>query len=364
MASRSFQPDPLMVLLLIASILALLRESERPGHGRLGLAVGLSAAAILVKPVALFQILGAEAALGRSDRRKSPTRRLGRRLLFAGLALGPALLYYGLRLASGPVAAQAEKSFVPALLVRGAFWRGWAEQIGTTVGWPLLLLGLAGLVLCPDLRYRRMLTGLWAGYAAFGLVFTYHVQTHDYYQLQLLPLVALSAAPLGLRVRLLLGQRAEDFRWQLTGALAALVVVTGPVLSHVSVAATETAEGRLLLERSTAPEIGEQVGHSTRTIVLALEYGKPLLYHAEISGLPWPRRSDMEIRRSLGREVPGAERCLEDLRRELDAEYFVVTDLRELQEQPELRGLLDSRFPVLAESPHHRIYDLRSSTSP
>jgi hypothetical protein len=190
------------------------------------------------------------------------------------------------------------------------------------------------------------------------------VQTHDYYQLQLLPLVALSVAPLGLRARLLAGRRVEDIRWQLAAALAALVLVTGPILSHVSVAATETAEGRLLLESSTAPEIGERVGHSTRTIVLALEYGKPLLYHAEISGLPWPRCSDMETRRSLGHEVPSAERRFEELRREIDAEYFVVTDLRELREQPALEELLDSRFALHAESPHYRIYDLRSFGPP
>lgn len=364
MASRSFQPDPLMILLLIGTILALLRESERPGQGRLGVAAGLAASAILVKPVALFQILGAEAALGRGDRRRDRGRRLARRILFLGLALGPAALYYGLRMASGPMAAQAEKSFVPGLLVRAEFWQGWAEQIGMTVGWPLVLLGLAGLALCPERRYRRMIAGLWLGYLAFGLVFTYHVQTHDYYQLQLLPLVALSTAPLGLRVRRLLGGRVEDLRWQLAGALAALVVVTGPVLSRVSMAATETAEGRLLLESSTAPEIGDQVGHSTRTIVLALEYGKPLLYHAEISGVPWPRRSDMETRRSLGREVPSAERRFEELSREVDAEFFVVTDLRELEEQPDLRALLDSRFALHAESPHYRIYDLRSSGRP
>ncbi len=38
---------------------------------------------------------------------------------------------------------------------------------------------------------------LWAGYALFGLYFNYHISTHDYYSLPLIPIAALSLAPAG-----------------------------------------------------------------------------------------------------------------------------------------------------------------------
>ena len=44
-----------------------------------------------------------------------------------------------------------------------------------------------------------------------------------------------------------------------------------------------------------------------------------------------------------------------------DPREFYRTALRELREQPDLRELLDSRYALLAESPHYRIYDLRSA---
>jgi hypothetical protein len=47
-----------------------------------------------------------------------------------------------------------------------------------------------------DDKKRRFLLGLWAGYAVFGIYFNYHISTHDYYSLPLIPIVALSIAPL------------------------------------------------------------------------------------------------------------------------------------------------------------------------
>src|SRR5258706_7370780 len=38
--------------------------------------------------------------------------------------------------------------------------------------------------------------GLWAGYFLFGIYFNYHISTHDYYSLPLIPIVLLSLAPL------------------------------------------------------------------------------------------------------------------------------------------------------------------------
>ena len=64
LASTSFQPDPLMVMLFLAASLAILRHHERPTRSRFVAAALLSAAAVFVKPgIATFFVLPLFAAL-------------------------------------------------------------------------------------------------------------------------------------------------------------------------------------------------------------------------------------------------------------------------------------------------------------
>src|SRR5262245_57857565 len=62
-ASRSFQPDPAMVMWIAASALALLRYGERPKASTLALAGICGALAVLTKPMALFPVVGAFAGV-------------------------------------------------------------------------------------------------------------------------------------------------------------------------------------------------------------------------------------------------------------------------------------------------------------
>ncbi len=75
-ASRAFHPDALMVALLVASYLALLAWGERGGTGRLLGAAAASGAAILVKPMAVFQLVAGFLALwlARRGRPSAPPR--------------------------------------------------------------------------------------------------------------------------------------------------------------------------------------------------------------------------------------------------------------------------------------------------
>ena len=73
-ASTSFQPDPLMVMLIVASILATVRHHERPTRQRLGVALAVSAAGVFIKPgIPAFFTLPTFAALAiaRSGRRRA-----------------------------------------------------------------------------------------------------------------------------------------------------------------------------------------------------------------------------------------------------------------------------------------------------
>jgi len=94
-ASRSFQPDPLMIMMFIASVYAVFRYYTAPSGSRLAVACVLSGIAVLVKPVCLFPIFGAFFAI------RIPTRDITRIFLnkdlyiFLAAIVTPALSYYG-----------------------------------------------------------------------------------------------------------------------------------------------------------------------------------------------------------------------------------------------------------------------------
>jgi hypothetical protein len=88
-ASRSFQPDPLMVAALIVSTFAILRYYDKPSALRLVVAAFLSAFGILIKFVALFAVVGAFVFTGSYIQGFRKFATSGRSLLFLVISLLP-----------------------------------------------------------------------------------------------------------------------------------------------------------------------------------------------------------------------------------------------------------------------------------
>ena len=93
-ASRSFQPDPTMVMLFLASLLSLVRFSENPSMRRLFAAALISASAMFIKPVCLFPILAAFVAITVSTCGLRAALRRPAFWSYIGLSLLPTILYY------------------------------------------------------------------------------------------------------------------------------------------------------------------------------------------------------------------------------------------------------------------------------
>ena len=53
-----------------------------------------------------------------------------------------------------------------------------------------------GVMLLRSGPARTLLVGLWGGYVLLGFAFAHHIHTHNYYSLQLIPVVALSLGAL------------------------------------------------------------------------------------------------------------------------------------------------------------------------
>ncbi len=341
-ASRSFQPDSLMILLFLACLHAMWRDQLQPSRTRFAWAASLAAAAVLVKPVCLFAILFPFTLMNasRDGWRKAVTSL--RPVLFFGATLLPTALFYSYGLfIEGSLRGQAGMSFIPGLYSSAAFWSGWLSQIDRVVGHLTLIAGLLGVMLLRAGAPRAMLVGLWTGYAVFGLAFNYHIHTHDYYHLQLIPIVALSVAPICLMILRGVAEAGARRPWRLAlvgvVALASLFYVRdlrwrfgSPDLGQVRI----------------AQEIGSITRHSTKTVFIAWAYGKPLSYHGDIAGEYWPS-GEFRLERLEGKKIPTTGERWDSLWARSAPEYFIVTDLPAFESQPELQRLLMDRCRIV-----------------
>jgi 4-amino-4-deoxy-L-arabinose transferase-like glycosyltransferase len=374
-ASTSFQPDPLMVMLLVAALLAIVRHHELPSGRRLAGAIALTAAAVLVKPgMATFFVFPVFAALAIVRRGLRDSLREWGFYLFPALGFLPAgVLYVYSALTEQFVQGRIQGSVNPALWRESYYWRGWLDSVENVLRPPffgdrlsLVLLAVAvGAVLVVRSRAQRaVLIALWGGYALFGLVVSNYVSTHDYYSLPLVPIVSLSVAVgLGLAGERL-GRRFSRRRLQAIG-LSAVLVVAGAALvakrGHLGLPIVDRSQEQWI---ASYKEIGRLVDHTPQALVL----GGPAVWHyAWIAGRYWPGQSDLSWERDQsGLRPMGAD---ERFRTTDDSYYpavgtmrpppsvFIVAEPFELALQPDLAVLL-SDFRVLAESPDYVIFDL------
>jgi hypothetical protein len=359
-SSQSFQPDPLMLMLMIASIYTIILYHERPTRSGLFVAGFLSAAAILVKPVSLFIVLGAFFALQYHNKGLNKTLVVDKNILFfVFVALFPTLLYYGYGILNTEnLDQQAQKSFLPQLLMQFDFWDGWLKRIRIAMGFTLFLGGILGVFLYPAGWQKTFLFGLWIGYFAMCFAFTYTISTHDYYHLPLFPIIALSFGSIADILIQKLKERTSNPYLNLgVWAILFVALFLSAGTSVQAVAKLPDHNSEIILNES----VGEAVAHSTQTIFLAPYDGKPLMYYGKLSGRYWPYWFDIRDEKLWGVKDLSPEARLEILGDGIDPEYFIVTDLVELENQTELKQFLDDNYPIVIDDPRFIVYQLTSS---
>ena len=388
LATRSFQPDPLMVMFLLFSIFMIVRYHEDPTLSRLFCTAIVSSLAILVKPNSLFFIFGAFYSIDVFQRGIRKAIFSINILIFSVVSLAPTISYYvyGIWSNVGYLNELAQGSFLPHLIFKSYFWKGWFIRIGNVIGYIPLAGALIGLFTVKDGRSRALLSGLWIGYGFFGMFFTMHIHTHNYYHLPFIPVVALSLVPVGLWIR--------DFLYK-KGKIAMLVVFAVVVIAGVSIVQMASGDsnsikkynlkiiadliginndfkkfivGSFEREIQIAYEIGNIVGHSTNTVILSPYFGRAIAYEGELSGLPWPIQSSLRERKERGLKPLKKDELFntEYLTIRTHGKYikytpdfFIITAFEEFEKQKDLKGFLNTNYPIIAQSEDYIIFDLR-----
>ena len=399
-ASRSFQPDSLMVMMLLFSLFLILRYYEQTSISRLLIAANVSALAMFIIPLCLFLIFGAFISLAvyrRVMNRTGLYQGIWKSvlskdfLIFTVVSLCPTIIYYGYGtfIARGDLYHHLQGTFFPQLLLELSFWKKWLIMIGRAIGYTALIGAIIGFFMFRQGYSKALLAGLYIGYFIYGIFATFHIKTHDYYQLQFIPVVALSLGPIGalainqLRKRWYVIALAAVFLTAVIGAgfytrhihlkdiyinYKSQLKVLGPIIG-VNPQFKDFLFNDFKREVRIAKEIGEIVGHSTRTIYLDSHNGVHLQFHGELYGSNFPKGCP-EDPRERG-HIPKTEELfsanyfvVRDVKHrgkyiKYIPQYFIVTDFKMFDEKTVLKDFLIKNFPILVQNNDYLIFDLR-----
>jgi hypothetical protein len=351
-ASRSFQPDPLMVMAIILGMWALYRWYRRPTWAWTVTAGLLCGFAIYVKAPAIFFIAGGIGGLLFGDRGFVKTVRDPKVWVLGALALLPAVIYHilGTFILKFLGSGYYDLRIYPSLLKDPYYYLIWLGKIDQVTGIPVFLAALIGTFLLATRKARALLFGLWTGYFAYGLVFMYYSGSHDYYTLPLYPLVAIG---LGAVAQVVIERLRE--LWRRPWVYAVVLVLALVWVGQGAYTARNTMRGDYNSEATTYKKIGDEV-RSYQVVGLVEDYTNRMQYYGWIMMSYWPTNGDF-LKSSLTGGTVDLAKLFQELA--VGKDLFLVTDLGELDRQPGLKEVLTAHYPVFDRGDSYIIYDLR-----
>jgi hypothetical protein len=355
-ASRSFQPDPLMLLLVLSFWWMFARWVRSPSWLSALLAALLGGLAIFVKFSAAFFVIGGALGLALSRFTLRAMLRDVRVWAIALLGALPAALYLVHGIFDSGLGSQFKGRFVPALLLSPYNYLQWEVKASMAAGGMFIMLGLLGLLLVQDRRLRFFLFGLWIAYILYGLFFDYHIATHDYYHLPLIPIVGLSLAPLGEWLFTQLSAATVQ-RWARAAAYAILIFGVFSVLWDVR---NQMKAVDYRPQAAMWAAIGAQFDKEARVIALTQDYGSRLEYWGWRRFAIWPYLGDEDYS-----DIRAGVINFDGLFRRYSSRmsYFLVTDFDEFDRQAQLKARLFASYPVYSQGNGYLIFDLKHPIS-
>jgi hypothetical protein len=341
-ASRAFQPDPLMVLFLLAFWWAFERWSRVPADWRWAAFSGLlGGLAIYIKLTAFFFVAGGALGLllprlGLIPALKRPQTWL---LVTLGILPGGLYVYDGL-FGRGFLANEFGGRTFANLWFTPSFYLRWLDKLDNILPLFFLALAILGTFVFANITTRRFLLSLWLFYLLFGLIQTHHIASHDYYSLPILPIAALSLAPIAAALLDQVLQRAPGLKIRIgLSALLVVFLLASTVQTYLELRTRDNRPKALAYA-----EIGEILQRQPGIVALTANYGYPLFYHGWQNVNLWVPASDFE--QAFARQTH-------------QKAYFLVTDFEELARQPELAQKLQT-YVIFAQTYQYIIYDLKA----
>ncbi len=350
-ASRSFQPDPLMVAAVIWALWAMVEWQRQPGWGRAAVAGLLGGLALYIKFTALFFIAGGWLGLLLASGAWRDWQRNHSVWLIVVLTALPPLaytLYTSLVLQT--LQSQFNLRFFPTMWLDAVTYLRWWNRLTGVIAMPWLVIGALGIFTVKARASRGLLFGWGAGYLVYGVLFSYYAATHDYYHLPLLPLAALGG---GAALRALVNQMTGNRRWlRLAAALGVAVVF----LSEGWAARTWLKRVDYRAEVVRIEQIAAHFSPGDRLVSMASNYSMPLVYWGWLNTTHWFGAGDFALREAAGQPVDVEAYFQAAL---TGRDFFLITDFEELARQPQVEQWLNLRYPMILHGEGYRVYAVR-----
>jgi hypothetical protein len=348
--SRIFQPDLIMVMLTLWVAYTLYRWGETPSWKwaiLTGLLAGLAAYIKLpaIFPIILMLIGVVLTSLGI---KKAVTNL--QVWTMAGLLIILPAIYYLLII---PNSSSGWLSFTLGLLknwISPSFYIRWIIFAGGLVDLGVAFISFVGVWLLPK-KARIIPLALWLGYIIYGLAFSYHITTHEYYSIPLIPAVALSLAPIAGLIFDYLSDRGHLARWAVVGILIFSVFYSGWMARSIMLGKNYRNEAISWQNmRQDLPQEGNLIG-------ITHEQGYRIAYYGWQHVTPWPYTAVDEATFDNNSDPMG------DFGTRFESavtgqDYFVVTLFSDFDSQPLLKSYLYDHYPIYSQGDGYLIFDL------
>ena len=357
--SRTFLPEPMFIMWMLLAYYTIYRWMEAPGW-KWAILTGLFAGiAILVKVFAVFGLIfGIGFFLASGVGIKKLVRQ---KQFWAALALSVVIpvVYYLVLIPQYSVnyLDTWSKPFLymlkdPTFYLR---WLHWLQPLFSPV---FLLAAVVGVVLHRP-RERWLALGMWAGYISLGLLLPSLITSHNYYSLQLVPVVALSLAPVG--STLLSKVARQGIFWQL---LVAGVILVG--LGDAAIMARKEINiPGLAKEPAFWEQLAKDLPKNGDVIGLLEDYNTRMNYYGHTFVAYYPYSYDMTMAIQGGKQFDLTAPNWDTFRAYTqEYRYFLVTEMTEFERQPYLKDILYGYYPVVINGDRYVLFDLSKPARP
>lgn len=351
-ASRSFQPDPLMVMFILWALYFQMHWATNGTLKNAILAGLFTGFAVFVKAPAVFFVgfsfVGLVLSKGFKQWIKNPQI-----YMMAVLALLPAIIF---NLLSATVGGNAGPifgtRFFPEYFSDPKWYSNWLQMAKSVTGYFPLVLGVLALFLIKQKQDRVFYLCLWLGYIVYGFTFAYHIYTHNYYHLPLIPIITLG---IGYFFAFIF-QKFESINKHWFPRSLLMLVLLASLAICVQVTRGTLITRNYQNEPGYWAALGAKIGGNSSVIALTHDSGYRLSYWGFVNAKLWPTAGDRTIKSLVGATDPAFLQMFKEFT--TDKDYFLVTLMGEFDSQPDLREYLLTHYPY-QQGDSYYLFDLR-----
>jgi hypothetical protein len=352
-ASRAFQPDPLMVMGILWALYFQIRWMQEDSIRYTILAGVFTGIVILIKATSIYfvgiPLVGIVLSMGFKK-----WIRNWHIYLMAALALLPALLFNVISATvGGNAGAILGSRFFPSLFIDPKWYLRWFMTAKSVVNYFPLIIGLIAFFLIKKKEYRVFYGCLWLGYLLFGFTFAYHIYTHNYYHLPLIPMVAIG---FGVMFEVVF-RKLEEINSQWLPRL----LIAGILMVSIGICAfkvrSDLLEASYRHEAAYWEQLGAKIGMNKAVIALTHDYGYRISYWGNINPKLWRTRGDQVVQELSGATNPEFETLF---KQEIEGkDYFLVTLIGDFEAQTDLHNYLLANYSF-EQGEGYYLFDLKS----